>query len=476
MWAGLENLMVDFFQTNRTIVFFVYGQAFFVLGLAVALQSRKHSQIALAKHLGWLAVFGVVHGVYEWAAVFIPIQETYLSVDAVNLLRLLQLALEAISFFALFQFGVELIALQARKSLRFVPTILFGVWLAAIIALQMLGNLSFTEFRNIGDAFARYLIGVPGAMVAAIGLWQQARAVNQMDLARIARYFRGAAIAFAAYALAAFVAPRGNFFPASFFNYDLLLTTIGVPAAIFRAACGIAIAYLIIRGLEIFDVEAERRLEDALQARAVASDRERIGRELHDGIIQSLYGAGLTLEDAALTIDEDAARAKQKIASVIDALNRTIRDIRAYIVNLRSEVKPMDWQSRLADLVRLFRLQTLINTELKIDGAPRDGLDGTQCSEMLAIAREALINARKHARASRVEVKVIYRPTELELAIADNGNGFAPDAKRNANGEHQGIRNMQERARLIGGKLEIDAAAGRGTTVRLIVPCGRMDE
>lgn len=468
--------MVDFFQTNRTLVFFVYGQAFFVLGLAVALQSRKHSQIALAKHLEWLAAFGLVHGVYEWAAVFIPIQETYLSVDAVNLLRLLQLALEAISFFALFQFGVELIALQARKSLRFVPTILSGVWLAAIIALQTLGNLSFTEFRNIGDALARYLLGVPGAAVAAIGLWYQACAVSQMELPRIVRYFRGAAIVFAAYAVAASVAPRSNFFPASFLNYDLLLTTIGVPAAIFRAACGIAIAYLIIRGLEIFDVEAERRLEDALQARAVASDRERIGRELHDGIIQSLYGAGLTLEDAALTIDEDAPRAKQKIAGVIDALNRTIRDIRAYIVNLRSDVKPMDWQSRLADLVRLFRLQTFINTDLKIEGEPHDGLDGTKCSEILAIAREALINARKHARASRIEVKVIYRPTELELAIADNGNGFAPDAPRNENGEHQGVRNMQERAHIIGGKLEIDSAAGRGTTVRLIVPCGRMDE
>jgi signal transduction histidine kinase len=474
MGLGLENPMVDFFQTNRTIVFFVYGQAFFVLGLAVALQSRKHSQIALAKHLWWLAAFGLVHGIYEWAAVFIPIQETYLSTDAVNLLRLLQLALEAISFFALFQFGVELIVLESHSPrLRFAPTVLLAIWFAAILILQTSGAPTFVEFRNIADAFARYFLGVPGAMVAAIGLWQQARAVIQMELPRIARYFRGAAIVFAAYALAASVAPRSNFFPAVFLNYDLLLTTIGVPAAIFRAGCGILIAYLIIRGLEIFDVEAERRLEDALQARAVASDRERIGRELHDGIIQSLYGAGLTLEDAALTIDEDAPRAKQKIAGAIDVLNRTIRDIRAYIVNLRSEVKPMDWPSRLADLVRLFRLQTLINTELKIDGEPRDGLDGTQCSEMLAIAREALINARKHARASRVEVKVIYRPTELELAIADNGSGFALDAHRNKNGEHQGIRNMQERAHLIGGKLEIASTVGRGTTVRLIVPCGK---
>jgi signal transduction histidine kinase len=468
--------VVDFFQTNRTIVFFIYGQAFFVLGLAIALQSRKHSQIALAKHLWWLAAFGLVHGVYEWAAVFIPIQETYLSIDAVNLLRLVQLALETISFFVLFQFGVELIAPEShRNRLRFAPAILSGIWLAMLLVLQTIAEPTFAEFRNIADALARYLLGVPGAMVAAIGLWQQARAVSQMQLPRIAQYFRGAAIAFAAYALAASFAPRSDLFPASLLNYDFLLTTLGVPAAIFRTVCGILIAYLIIRGLEIFEVEAERRLEDALQARAVAADRERIGRELHDGIIQSLYAAGLTLEDAALTIDENAPRAKQKIAGVIESLNRTIRDIRAYILDLRSPANPHNWMTRLEDLVRLFRSQTLIHTELLIEGIPHDGLEGNQCGEMLAIVREALINARKHAHASRIQVKVAYRPTELELAIADNGTGFIAETKINSMGEHQGISNMQERARMIGGSLDIDSELGRGTTVRLIVPCHRKE-
>lgn len=464
--------MVDFFQTNRTIVFFVYGQAFFILGLAVALQSRKHSQIALAKHLGLLAAFGLLHGVYEWAAVFIPIQEGYLSTEAVNFLRLLQLALEAISFWVLFQFGVGLITLDSRVlRMRFLPTILFSMWLVAMIGFQIRAVPTFADLRNIADALARYLLGVPGAAFAAMGLWRQARAVSLMDAANITRYFRGAAIAFAAYALAASVAPQSGFFLAVVWNYDFFLNTIGIPAAIFRAGCGILIAYLIIRGLEIFDVEAERRLEDALQARAVASDRERIGRELHDGIIQSLYGAGLTLEDASLTIDEDAARAKQKIAGVIGSLNQTIYDIRAFIVNLRSQVDPIDWPSQLGDMVHLFRLQTLIHADLKIEGVARSGLDGEKCAEILAIAREALINTRKHARATRVLITVRYLPAELQLDIADNGSGFVFGARRDMPGEHQGIRNMQTRARLIGGHLEIDSADGRGTMVRLTVPC-----
>ncbi len=466
--------MVEFFQTNREIVFFIYGQAFFILGLAAALQSRKRSQIALAKHLWLLAAFGIVHGIYEWGAVFIPIQQTYLMPDAIDWLRLAQLTLETASFWALFQFGIELLALGWRdQRVRALPTLALGLWLAVIVIMRPDTDTSFPEFRNLADALARYWLGVPGAAMAAWGLGQQARQVSRMNLPRIARYFRGAAFGFAAYALAAAIVPRSDFFPASVFNYDWLLATVGIPAAIFRAICGILIAYLIIRGLEIFEIEAERQLEDAAQARAVSADRERIGRELHDGIIQALYAAGLTLEDAMLTVEQDASRAKKKIADTIDALNRAIRDIRAYIINLRAEASPTDWTIRLEDLVRLFRLQTLIHAEMKVEGASRDGLDSAACNEMIAIVREALSNIRRHARASRVEVQVRYHPTELELAIADNGNGFAPEPGPHASRDRQGLRNMRERAASIGGRLEIASMAGQGTTIRLIVPCAK---
>lgn len=468
--------MVEFFQTNRDIVFFIYGQAFFVLGLAAALQSRKRSQIALARHLWLLALFGIVHGVYEWGAVFIPIQQTYLSADGVNFLRLAQLGLEAVSFFALFQFGVELMAVGPRaRRLRFVPALLLSAWGVAIIILPAVTDATFSEFLNTGDALARYWLGVPGAAAAAWGLWQQARHVRQMDMPRIARYFRGAAIAFAVYALATSIVPRADFFPASVLNYDLLLQTVGVPAAIFRAACGTLIAYLIIRGLEIFDVETDRQLEDAAQTRAVAADRERIGRDLHDGIIQSLYAAGLTLEDASFTIDENAPSAKSKISNVITTLNRTIRDIRSYILDLRGATDGGDWQSDLGEMVRTFRLQTFVDADFRVAGQRPSTLDALDQKQILAIAREALSNAGKHARATHVTVAVTYRPDQMELEIADNGDGFS-DAQINVApgpGLRQGLGNMRERAEIIGARLSIDSAPQRGTTVRLSVPCPR---
>jgi signal transduction histidine kinase len=466
--------VAEFFNTNRVIVYFIYGEAFFVLGLAIALQSRKHSQLALAKRLWLLAVFGIVHGIYEWGSVFIPIQQTYLPAGVIGILRVLQLVLEAVSFLALFQFGVELLALASRRLWwsTALPSLLFLIWGIGLLVAETRLQATLDEVFVVGDILSRYGLAVPAALAAAWALWRQAQYVRGMDLPRITNYFRGAAYAFVAYAAASAIVPEADFFPASVANYDAVIALIGIPVPVFRAAIGTAIAYLIIRGSEIFDVETDRLLEEAERARAVAEDRERIGRELHDGIIQSLYAAGLLLQDATLTIDEDKKKAQERVREVIDLLNRTMRDIRRYILDLRGETENPDLQAGLRELVRTFRLDSLIEAEFIAQGTPHGVLTRDQRSHLLTIAREALTNASKHARATRVDVTLHYRPSEIELDIQDNGIGFSHDGGqgKNAGGEHQGLRNMLERAGLIGARLEIDSQPGSGTCVRLIMP------
>lgn len=468
--------LAQFFQTNSVIVYFIYGEAFFVLGLSIALQSRKHSQLALGRRLWLLAAFGIVHGIYEWGTVFIPIQ-SYLAPGIVDILRVLQLILEAASFFALFQFGVELIALGSSRLswLNVVPAIIFLIWAAAIFIAETRIHVTLTQVLVTGDALARYSLAVPGALAAAWGLWWQAQQVKEMDLPRIASYFRAAGYAFIAYAMVSAIVPAADFFPASVVNYDRVIATIGVPVPVFRAILGMAIAYLIIRGSEIFDVETDRMIEEVSQARAVAADRERIGRELHDSIIQSLYAAGLILEDASLTIDEDSAKAKEGIQEVIGSLNRTIRDIRRYILDLRGETDTGNLRDSLAEMVRAFRLDTLIEADMQVKGTPRTALTREERGHVLTIAREALTNVTRHSQATRVDVKLDYRPLEIEMDISDNGVGFARNGNGSdsAAGEHQGLRNMEERARIIGASLDVDSAPGQGTRVRLIVPLSR---
>ena len=101
------SLWREFFVINQTILLFIYGQVFFVLGLAILWQSRRHSQLDLARSLGWLGAFGLIHGLHEWGDIFIPIQAEYLSRVWIEILVLVQLCLLAFSFACLFQFGVE---------------------------------------------------------------------------------------------------------------------------------------------------------------------------------------------------------------------------------------------------------------------------------------------------------------------------------------------------------------------------------
>ena len=302
------------------------------------------------------------------------------------------------------------------------------------------------------------------AIAAAWGLWRQAYSVKRMDMARIANYLRGAAYAFAVFAITNAIVPGTNFAPS--LNADPLLSFISAFAQIFRAGCGVLIAYLIIRGLEIFDVEMDRLIEEAAQARAVAADRERIGRELHDNIIQSLYATGLVLQDATLTVDQDKARAKDRIEQAIQSLDGTIRDIRSYILDLY-ESGSDDWQSDLQDIVRAFRLETLIEVELQVDSLPGAQVESKVGKEILAITREALTNIAKHAKATQVRVNLSHHDRATRLEICDNGIGMASKGKLH---DRHGLRNMRERAELVGAQLDIDSEPGRGTSVRLFLP------
>src|SRR5918996_3094803 len=128
--------LAELFETNRIIVLSVYGQVFFVTGLAVALQSRQRSELPLARPLTWLAGFGIVHGLMEWGYLFVPIQAGFLPLPVIELLLLLQLAMKPLSFALLFQFGVELILSTraagstpaARSPLRYLPAGVAGMW------------------------------------------------------------------------------------------------------------------------------------------------------------------------------------------------------------------------------------------------------------------------------------------------------------------------------------------------------------
>src|SRR5512138_1202446 len=123
----------NFFRLNQEIIFFAYGLVFFVLGLAIALQSRHSSRLDLARSLNWLAAFGFTHALNEWGDLFIPIQARYLQPELIHVLYVGQLLILAVSFALLFEFGVALLEpLGDARWLHSVPAVLLAVWIFVV--------------------------------------------------------------------------------------------------------------------------------------------------------------------------------------------------------------------------------------------------------------------------------------------------------------------------------------------------------
>jgi signal transduction histidine kinase len=211
------------------------------------------------------------------------------------------------------------------------------------------------------------------------------------------------------------------------------------------------------------------RIHENTRRLAVLEERERIGMDLHDGIIQSIYGIGLSLENAFLSLNEDDTEAKDRIREAIEGLNQTIRDLRAYILDLRPrKLGEGGLFKGIQRLVNEFRAQTFV--EVQISGSDFD-LNGVPESHSLAlfhICQEALANAAKHAKAKTVQISLWTTSDRALMEIRDDGKGFDLD-NLNLNIGH-GLANMQTRVQAVGGDVEISSRIGGGTTVFVWVP------
>jgi signal transduction histidine kinase len=208
------------------------------------------------------------------------------------------------------------------------------------------------------------------------------------------------------------------------------------------------------------------RLYTQLGELTLLHERERIARDLHDGIIQDIYAATLQLED--ISEDLQQAPARERLAGVADRMSGTITDIRTYIQGLRA--RTLDGHllaDGIAALTRDIDGQSGLRARFYLEGQPYEFPDD-QANMLMLIAREALSNIVKYAQASSVEVRLTYEGAGATLVVQDDGCGFDPRAPRGD--EHRGIRNMRTRTDEAGGTLSLQSKPGAGTTVTAFVP------
>lgn len=207
---------------------------------------------------------------------------------------------------------------------------------------------------------------------------------------------------------------------------------------------------------------------------AVLEERDRIGMDLHDGIIQSIYAVGLTLEHARLLVKEDPQGMLQRIEQAISDLNSTIRDIRTYILDLRPrQLQNENLMQGIRRLVQEFKVNTLLGVNLTGPENDLAGLPDAQAIALFHICQEALANIAKHARARNVSVTLWQSTDRALMEISDDGTGFDPEKMQLTIGH--GLSNMASRARNVGGDVDINSEPGDGTTILAWVPYAEED-
>ena len=485
--------MSEFLNSRICHIYLVYGLGFFTLGLAVALETGRITPSRFSRSMRYLAAFGLIHGFHEWIEMFEITGIRFFGFVPPPWWGVGRLAMLALSFAALVAFGVYMVYASPTH-----PST--GIWgTMGMLTLYAAGALALgvhwqgDEWLQAADAWTRYALGVPGALLAAGGLQRQWQELKEAGLAPYAQNFLWAAIVFALYGLVGqgITAPSA-IFPSTILNSAAFSQTFGFPIQLLRSVFAGLMALFVIRGLRAFEVDRQRRLaaaqqqaqeaiarRDALRgelfSRTVTTqeeERARLARELHDDTLQMLTGLSAGLKGTEQLLTSDPQRARQQLAHLSAASSQAIEDLRRLILDLRPSM--LD-DMGLVPAVRWYA-QSLDGRLTATVTITAEGLDCRLPAPvetiLFRIAQEALNNVARHADASQVAIRLSCDGTTTRLAIQDNGVGFDTQSALQVNPSRPGwgLMGIHERVTLAGGTFQIESAPGKGTTLRVAIP------
>jgi signal transduction histidine kinase len=210
------------------------------------------------------------------------------------------------------------------------------------------------------------------------------------------------------------------------------------------------------------------RAQTDLRRLGLMEERERIAKELHDGIIQSVFAVGMGLQGTALLAGSPETTAR--IESAVDELDVVIRDLRNYIFGLRPGIlADRHLDEALRELANEIQRRGTTSVEVDVD-AELAATISSRSHEIVQLTREALSNVARHAQATHSSVRLAREGSTAVLTIEDDGVGFSVRGDSAGNG----LRNMRERAAAMGGELQTTSKAGKGTRLRVTFPVGRV--
>ncbi|UCD99085.1 MAG: hypothetical protein JSV42_19465 [Chloroflexota bacterium] len=481
-------------QWDIVLIFFVYGLAFFSMGIALGLETMRAPRLADRRVLQPLAVFGILHGMHEWFEMLL-LQGVWLGVPFPEQLIWLRYTLLVVSFIPLIYFGLLMLA-DSQKGFGVPVLILCGMLLIYVFVLFSVTQLRPDLQLAPADTLARYFLAVPGGILAGLGLRKRAQQVTKEGRKDLTKRFRWAAVGFVLYGLTQIFVGPINLFPATWINSAVFIDIFSFPIQLVRAAMAVLVTFNLIQAIQVVDQEREEQLLSAQKQRLEAleqvrkdleerelmrrellrhtviaqeEERSRIARELHDETAQFLTALSLNLATLKNLLPKQAAT-----LDLINDLQSLSRQMSDGIYRLVHDLRP----AQLDDLGLVPALQYLAEEEYKraglqvnliIDGK-RQRLDPLVETVFFRVAQEALTNVIRHAKCDQADLELAFNSERVVMVIRDHGIGINSQAATNSQERGWGLEGMRERVDSVQGQLKIFSPEGGGTIVEVIVP------
>lgn len=477
-------------EPGISLVFFVYGLAFLVMGLSMLLEASRAPLLVEARLLRPLAVFGILHGIHEWFEFFLrqtSLQNMLIS-PSISWARM---GLLGISFLSLALYGIQASRLKKHETLTklalplatlvaYFIVIITSAWVYYRSAL--LDPLFFTN--NI----IRYLLAVPAAVIASVGLRRQAKEAQKNQSPHLMTNFNLASLGFGIYGFSQlFVSPLGMF-PSNILNSFVLAQITGIRIEVVRSLTAVVTTVGLIRATQSMEQERQKQLQKAQDARLEAveqrdamrrellrhiveaqeDERARIARELHDETAQVL--SAFSLELGTL---RNLAGSKPQLTETVDKLQELNKRMSHGLFRLVYDLRPAQLDGLgLVPALNFLREKDCcpkgLDVDLNVTGQQKR-LEPLIETVLFRVAQEALNNVSRHAETNDACVSLEFAEDAITMQVQDTGKGFdVSEPLQPPRG--WGLAGMRERVEALNGQFKVHSELRKGTKVEVTIP------
>jgi signal transduction histidine kinase len=492
-----------FFTSHMVEIFFLYGLAFFMTGVIVWLEVTRSPALPTAKVLPFLAAFGLIHGGHEWVEMFQIISPS----PPTALSQSVRLVILVVSFVLLTEFGLCLLALENNRPVWRILRWVIAANFVAGMALVWTTWGGEQEVWPAADAWCRYSLAVPGAVLAAAGLYRRSRILTSERI-EVSRDLLVGGLAFLLYGIPGQVFVGASPLPLStILNSASFMQALHFPIQLWRSIMATVVAIATARALRLFELQRRHQVEELSHASAEAQrqlneeiaerqalqkellrqtvlaqevEREHIARELHDEAGQALTALSWGLANLTGTLTKHPEKAQEQIARLQRLTDQVMTELRQITTRLKPAV--LDELGLVAALITYADNcsdRFPFDVYVEVTGQRRRLPSKIEVA-LYRITQEAITNTTKHAQASHVTIQLYFGKREVTLSVSDDGIGMDVEAAQRAalNRKGWGLAGIRERIESVSGDLDINSTAGAGTQigVRVPVPVAKKEE